>query len=60
METAFQYPTPEQIERHMEQARRMRSETVHELLKFAGPWLVDALRTRTPRQPGFARETSRA
>jgi hypothetical protein len=50
MNSDFQYPTPEQIERHMEAARRMRSETVHGLLKAAGTWFTGARRTRTPQR----------
>jgi hypothetical protein len=41
MKSTFQYPTPEQVRWHMQEARRMRSETVHERLKSAGAWLAD-------------------
>jgi hypothetical protein len=61
METGFQHPTPEEVERHMHEARRLRSETVHELLKSAGASLADAVRTRTPRSRGdFVGQPSRA
>jgi hypothetical protein len=52
METGFQHPTPEQVERHMQEARRLRSETVHELLQSAGAALVQAVRVRMPESGG--------
>jgi len=52
MEATIPNPTPEQVRWHMQEARRLRSETVHELLKSAGAWLADALRTRTPESRG--------
>ena len=48
METTIPNPTPEEVRWHMQQARRMRSEAVHELVKSAGAWLADALRARMP------------
>lgn len=52
METGFQHPTPEQVERHMQAARRLRSETVHELLRSAGAALAQAVRERMPGSVG--------
>jgi hypothetical protein len=52
METTFQYPTAEQIERNMQAARRLRSETVHALLNSTIARLAAALRTRMPRHFG--------
>jgi hypothetical protein len=61
METTIPNPTPEQVRRHMQEARRLRSETVHELLKSAGAWLADTLRTRTPEgRGGMVGQASRA
>jgi hypothetical protein len=60
METTFQYPTTEQIERNMQEARRLRAETVHELLKSARAWLVDAVRTRTRNSRGTFGNVSHA
>jgi hypothetical protein len=61
MEPTLQYPTPEQVERHMREARRLRSETVHELLKSAGMTLAAALGTRMPESRGdIVRQASRA
>ena len=53
METTIPNPTPEQVRWHMQQARRMRSEAVHELLKSACESLTSAFRTRTPASRGI-------
>jgi hypothetical protein len=60
METGFQHPTPEQVERHMWEARRLRSETVHELFQAAGAALAQAVRERMPASAGDAGQPSRA
>ncbi len=60
MESTFPYPTPEQVRWHMQEARRLRSETVHELLESAGAWLADALRSPTGERRSIVGEASRA
>jgi len=60
MEATIPSPTPEQVRWHMQEARRLRSETVHELLKSAGAWLADAFRTRTPKRRSIIGEAARA
>ncbi len=59
MEPTIPNPTPEQVRWRMQEARRLRSETVHELLKSAGTWL--ALRARTlESRGGIVGQASRA
>jgi hypothetical protein len=53
MATTFENPTPERIEWHMQEARRMRSEAVHALLESAATWIAVAFRARTPRRSGI-------
>jgi hypothetical protein len=60
MKATFQYPTSQEVERNMQEARRLRSETVHELLKSAGAWLARSLRTRTPLRPRTTGAAARA
>jgi hypothetical protein len=51
--TTFRYPTAEQVERSMQDARRLRSETVYQLLRSALAWLAGGPRTRTPESRGI-------
>jgi hypothetical protein len=51
METRIPSPTPDEVRWHMQQARRLRSETVHRLLRRAGAWLSRALRGPAPARP---------
>jgi hypothetical protein len=60
METGFHHPTPEQVERHMQEARRLRSEAVRELLQSAGAALAQAVRERLPGSVGDVEQPSRA
>jgi len=60
MEPRIPNPTPEEIRWCMQEARRLRSETVHELLESAGVWLAGAPRTRMPETRSIVGEISRA
>jgi len=60
METTIPNPAPEQVEWHMQQARRLRSEAVHEILRSAGAWLAAAFRTRARATDSVVGEAFRA